>query len=450
MAVFLAEPFDDETFQSCVFRYIKNMRVSDRPNLIRQLVGTSRLPAGIVSRLNYIERQTFGSWGRTAQDIAEQLTLYPYLATFMNQEERAGLLESMSREEDVRSLKASGRSASSYRYCDMCFSEDRAARRDEYWRRSHQVPGVLVCHQHGTLLSHLPIQIHRAWDCDPERRHRLGKKIELSLSDSQAKYCLALARKSRTLLFPGQTKDRAASLVQWREVALRAGYRRGRRFVNVPQLRTAFAEFYGEELLGVVGEMFEKGKSSYDISASFRGLGFTSVHSFLRWEVFFEELEKTPFDADWPYCPNPYAGHRPPKLADRASKHGDSWRAMCRCGTYFKYSHVEGGWPMNVKLLAGGPTYHREAERLAAMGVSKGKIASMMGVTETTIYFWLRGLSGRRGAKSDKDVRAIELRYRNALKEHGTPGKVNRADRALYRDVLNYARHLLLTDDVLT
>jgi TniQ len=49
-----------------------------------------------------------------------------------------------------RSLIPSGRQM--LRYCPICASEDKAAGISPYWRRSHAMPYVFVCHKHGATL----------------------------------------------------------------------------------------------------------------------------------------------------------------------------------------------------------------------------------------------------------------------------------------------------------
>lgn len=292
MAVFLAEPYEDEIIQSCAFRYLKHMGVSNAPNLLERLFGTTSFLAIRANRLHKFAEQTRMCWGRSAEEIAEQLTLFPYLSAYMLRDERAKLLDAMCSEDISRSSKPISRVFYSLRYCDICFAGDRVAGRDEYWRRNHQIPGVLFCHEHGKLLSCIPIDESENWNIDPAKRREVGEKIELSMSSAQASRCITLALKSKLLLTTSQG-GRAMSILRWGEIALAAGFKRSKGFVDIRQLEQAVELFYGDDVVRRNTEMFG---TNFGVGRSITCLNHLSmipVHVFLRWELFFEELEKS-------------------------------------------------------------------------------------------------------------------------------------------------------------
>ena len=45
------------------------------------------------------------------------------------------------------------------RYCPRCVSEDRQCKGETYWRRTQQLPGVLLCPKHGVWLEHSDIRV---------------------------------------------------------------------------------------------------------------------------------------------------------------------------------------------------------------------------------------------------------------------------------------------------
>lgn len=449
MAVFFAQPYDDETFSCCVSRYVRKMAVSEPAALIQRLTGTRSLPLSMVYRLKRAEEETFDCWGLSWKGIADRLTLAPFFTAFMSDSELTRFFDAIEKGANTGPPGVYAKSPSALRYCESCFADDRTACRDEYWRRSHQIPGVLFCHRHGTLLGHLPITKKTFSISQPSARWPSGEKPNLSLSESQVGHSVLLAQKSHDILTTPQRLSREKLLSDWREIALRAGFRQGRRIIDMPRLNISFREFYGDDLLRVSRELFEIHSAGDSVLPSLATLRYASPSTLVRWGVFFDELAKAAQENDWPHCPNEFAGHAPPRLADQARRHGKVWRAMCRCGYFFEYSHVVDGWPQNVKMLFGGPTVHREAQRLADGGMSIKDIAIRFGVSRPTVSRWLCGKIGSRGARSDMDIKLLERRLEQALKRHGTVANVIKAEPTMYSSVMRYARHLLRRKDVL-
>jgi hypothetical protein len=101
------------------------------------------------------------SRGLTAQRLALETTLLPYVTAYQPQEVRDWALAALTEDnEDADAvhirlgLVASNvRLPSALRYCPTCRVEMLERPGELYWRRDHQLPGVLVCPTHGTPLA---------------------------------------------------------------------------------------------------------------------------------------------------------------------------------------------------------------------------------------------------------------------------------------------------------
>jgi hypothetical protein len=116
--------------------------VPDFPSLLDVLV--SRLPL----RAPY-----------TAEQLIQEHTVLPYYRLVAPVDRYCKAVRAMRSMERVRvgplvGLAYSGvRRQSHLRFCALCVATDRVAVGEAYWRREHQLAGVLVCPQHGTPLA---------------------------------------------------------------------------------------------------------------------------------------------------------------------------------------------------------------------------------------------------------------------------------------------------------
>lgn len=121
------------------------------------------------TRLEYLQAAigSLSPW-RSALELINQATLYPYHRPFLTIERHAAV-ESIMRGASGKSLKTLlGRVANRFgaapvlRFCPTCSTEDIGRYGAPYWHCSHQLPGVTVCPIHRTnLLSYLK-SFHRS------------------------------------------------------------------------------------------------------------------------------------------------------------------------------------------------------------------------------------------------------------------------------------------------
>lgn len=147
MTVYLDEPLPDEILFSVIARYVENSRIKNTSEFLSDLIGGSRSEHDEFEKL---ARQTSRAWGIPAREIRRQLTLAPFYAALFPGEAQTDLMKRL------RSTSWSGYVISGkpgVRYCDACWLEDDRNDYPRYWRRRHQIVGVVVCPQHRCALS---------------------------------------------------------------------------------------------------------------------------------------------------------------------------------------------------------------------------------------------------------------------------------------------------------
>ncbi len=97
--------------------------------------------------------------GLTAEQLAMETTLFPYLTAFQTSEVRTWAMERLTGggAEAVHArlgiIAGVVQQPAALRYCPACRTEMRTQYGELYWRREHQLPGVLVCPGHGIPLA---------------------------------------------------------------------------------------------------------------------------------------------------------------------------------------------------------------------------------------------------------------------------------------------------------
>lgn len=162
---FFPVPKTGETVFSLVDRCLVRSGINET-HLLMELISQRRktslqsvLP-GYLTRL--AERMPDGHSWRDAATIVRAHTGLPYFIYFDCERDRESLLCKLDSPAQSQPL-AMALGVTSYRcgaspkhpqYCPTCAVEDDAAIGFSYFRREHQLPGVVVCWRHGTVLAH--------------------------------------------------------------------------------------------------------------------------------------------------------------------------------------------------------------------------------------------------------------------------------------------------------
>jgi hypothetical protein len=159
----------------------------------------------------------------TADDIIDDMTLLPYYVAFQPQDSREEARKAMKSGQTDGLMMSLGMTAfrpgrvRKLRFCGTCMSQMQDAYGEAYWRRDHQLPGVLVCPDHARVLqeSHVSLgELSRHVFVTPTAKSCPWNAKTL-LKDTSTKLLPVLqrlAQASRKLL---ESPERAKTQEQW-------------------------------------------------------------------------------------------------------------------------------------------------------------------------------------------------------------------------------------------
>jgi hypothetical protein len=100
--------------------------------------------------------QTKATWNRSGYEIIEENTLLPYYGHFLASERYLECLEGYATSGSPTKMLGMANSSITdpdlFRFCRSCAAQDIAQYGETYWRRCHQLSGVLFCTVHDEIL----------------------------------------------------------------------------------------------------------------------------------------------------------------------------------------------------------------------------------------------------------------------------------------------------------
>ncbi len=413
MLCHLPPPYPDELLYSVIARYLNHIGTANRCAALAHIFGRKkRLTVDLPSSLNSVAERTWLVWGMTGDEIVNQLTLFPYYARYVPRQRAAWCLDMLRSDNGAGVHARIGVNARRIgvpqflRFCPTCRSFDLDCYGETYWRRAHQIAGVLVCQDHGDLLveSTAPIKTKSivAYFDATQSTAGIASADPSNISGSDAVNALKIANRCRDMLlgpiasWPHEAMPRA-----YRQAALECGFSDGIARLSHAKFEKAFVTLYGESLLSKFGFKVHLGKDFSGVRSFFYdSLVFRAQHPLQHAliQIFLESApidtsRKIPFRLGPWKCPNPYATHERQFPIERASiRVLDSGEfvasAKCRCGFRFTFSRVNDSDPNLpvVKNTRGfGPAWEAEAKRLRQSGLRTGAIAKKMGISYKTV-----------------------------------------------------------------
>ncbi|WP_414473213.1 TnsD family Tn7-like transposition protein [Microvirga sp. M2] len=400
MFVQLPVPYHDEVLYSVIARYISHLELQPCP-VTRALFGRMikaqiRFPGG----LGALAARTYFSWGRTANEIANDLTLFPYFARYLEPERADRCLELMKGDCCTvvhARIGASSRTVDSPRnllFCEQCRDEDISLYGETYWRRAHLLPGALVCTKHEQVLLNSSVSPRdRAWlYFDATACAQESCTPVISKADIDTSMALAVSRRSQELLYGFPLDWPAANVIgSYRLAAARCGFARRLRVLSLPDIAAAFHAFYGESYLTLLGcQLSGNGHWLRKMLEPSRPVIWHPLRHVLL-QLFFESyangsvlaLERT--SESW-RCPNPYFQHEQPfpitPYLLKTRKNGlRALSARCPCGMRFTFSRVcisDPRLPIIDSVRDFAPSWAAKLKDMRASGLGRRKIASQM------------------------------------------------------------------------
>lgn len=162
----------DETLHSWISRYHRlSGNWQERQTLndtfsTHLLIATANLPSHLNAFLKALPEHAQLSM----EQLIDRATFLPYFSPFLLPGQAARCLQAMSGQNAGGMKIGIGLVASrigarnAFRYCRQCCAEDEELHGSAYWHRTHNLPGVLVCHRHKAVLMELGaslVHLHR-------------------------------------------------------------------------------------------------------------------------------------------------------------------------------------------------------------------------------------------------------------------------------------------------
>jgi len=272
MITFFPTPYPEgELLYSILARYhIRSGNISPKATL-EELFGSWSvtavldLPANIDSLISNLP---IGS-NYTAERLIMKNTLYPFYSAFLPPERAKAILQSMKGNSGGSIHNRIGVMASTIagnryiRLCVECAKESMEAYGEMFWNRSHQIPGIIICPKHKTLLYDSKVLVHHfnkhefvpatVDNCNLIEGHTTSMNIEDVIESEFIPNYIELVDNVDKLLnnhYPNKLPEWFFS--QYMERLKRMGLANTNGIVKQKELREQFIAFYGENLLEIV------------------------------------------------------------------------------------------------------------------------------------------------------------------------------------------------------
>jgi len=420
MPCHLPFPYPDELLYSVIARYLIHIGAKSAYYTGREIFGrATKAQVDIPSSLDVVSERTWPIWGMSGKEIVNRLTLFPYYARFMPSERVEECLKAIlhynGRGVHFRLGVSSQRIKVPrfLRFCKTCRKSDLSKYGETYWRRSHQLAGVLVCPEHGDLLIDTQVPLRpRGFSSYVDATLGSGDSVSMGeggVCETDFTNELKIAKRCQEILLGHMGRWYIENTsVAYRQAAIERGFVEGATSLSQPKLESAFVSFYGEHLLSRLGCTVRlAGKSNWirDIFRAYPRTYHPVEHALV--QVFLEGFALDPSKrrsfgfGPWK-CPNPYSNHKKrfpianPKIY--IGRNGSLVAsAKCSCGfnfTFLRTSDTDPHLPIVNRTFGLGPTWETEAEHLKKEGLPIEAIARKMGIDRET----LRNLLNRKSA----------------------------------------------------
>lgn len=400
MPVYFPEPYQDELLYSLLARYHRHMASLSPKQTLDDLFGARSVIAGLdlQGHLKSLSAHLPPAWGMTAERLATEFTLLPYYQAFHSDELRERAQQavtdgSISGLHLILGLAPANSRVKKLRFCPDCLREMKVKHGELYWRRSHQVPGVLLCLEHGCILqeSSVPFSLenrHAFLAATSSNCSRMSPVAPVSLVKNMAlrsfaKTCLDI------LQLPPLARDRN-DWVAWYLLCLSLkGLASAAGRVNQKDVEEGLQRHFGEALRPLLAEA---GASDLTWLSGLTRQRRRALHPVLH--ILFQEFLKhveddQPFGAGpWP-CLNPLIPHQGELLIDKVGIHHNHGRLVgvfeCGCGFAYTRNISDSGLIGRARTLRFGDAFDDRLRQLVSMRVGIREAARLLHVDTGTV-----------------------------------------------------------------
>lgn len=399
---------------------------------MRDLFGTDgvRATVGMQCRMAALSQRIPTDRGLCSDKLTKDTTLFLYYTAFVSEAVAESVMSLLVDGPADGVLMRLGLTASvisapeRLRYCPACLGEMLVRYGEGYWKRSHQLPGVLVCPDHGMALADSSVSPHT---------HNQHEFIALNLHNCPPVVLPAWVSNLRQMALLQDIARRSAALLDhafmrsahrdwgayYRDAVRDRGFAKGRGRVDQSLFQDAYAHFFEPvvDLIpgGLGGDwptaMVRKHRKAFHPLRHVLFQLFLESHAPLR-------RVAPPFGkGPWP-CFNRMAGHYGQdvvrEIAVRREQNRVVGRFSCDCG--FVYSR-EMGSKDSPRILDFGPLLDDQIRQKVAEGLGLRAIARCLVIDPGTVrlHAYRLGLKVPWKKLSERTVKTI-ARDQNSIR----------------------------------
>lgn len=402
------------------------------------------------TNLEALARRTSLTWSMSAFDILRKHTVFPYYTFFFSKNYLDALnsFTTPTRYKAGAYLNRSVPAPKYLRYCRSCVRHDTDRLGETYWKRRHQLSGVLLCTEHNEILVDSPVH-SKSLDkdlYDATTASLAADPIEcVTLTERDRRAAMDIARRCQDLITSAPLNWLRPSLHPfqlYRRAAIELGYGWGTNRLNSQRIAHDFYEFYGSEFLSKFGIKILSRNSQAEILLN-GGVHHPLLHVLMQrfLDQRLEEFQPNRNQFFQVRCPNRYAEH-PADFSVKnvvrmtSAPRGEYFIGHCTCGYGFSFQRTEARdptMPVVLRQTLFGETFEREARRLYKETPSVEHVARTMGVSHMTANRLIKGHHKDRSKKREKSKHDADQLVIARLRSEWQKSKSKKAYGALWR-----------------
>ncbi|MGC9217115.1 TnsD family Tn7-like transposition protein [Acidithiobacillus sp.] len=399
----------DELLYSLLARTYRHSGWHSPKLALEEFFGHRNVRAGVFlqTELNRLAERLPSQRRLTPERLARNATLLPYLTAFSAPEVRdwaLNVLTGKSGDADALYIRL-GLVASTVslpttlRYCPTCRTQMLEQYGELYWRRDHQIPGVLVCPTHAVPLADSRVVLvhsgqHEFIAADEESCPASPKPPPWSDRANVVARLLAIAKASADLLVAPPTPQPLHRCGQEYRAALRArGFSRGTFHIDQSALLDAYCAHFGA-VTDVLPEAVPDGwlvAITRKHRKGFAPLRHILIRQLIDSQPLVPELRLFGF-GPWP-CRNPLADHYGHPVISECQIHREKKKIIgvfrCACGHAFSRAAEPGSRPRILNLSS---LFESRLRELVATGTSLRGTARALHVDTRTVLRYVTRL----------------------------------------------------------
>ncbi|WP_163528059.1 TnsD family Tn7-like transposition protein [Halobacillus ihumii] len=261
MLSFFPTLYDDELLYSGLARYhVRSCNFSPKTTM-KDLFGSASTIAvpDLLTHLEKLYEQVQHFRGPTINEWIQEHTFFHYYTEFAKKQVKEQVYNAMATGNKpgaihmMTGMMASNISEPSYfRFCPHCVGKDIECYGETFWHLSHQLPGVLVCLKHETLLqdSNVPFRGPNKHKYIAATKENCGSTVNTSVFNNQTMSHLKQIAKDSIQLAKTDFSFNWQGIQQaYHYLLQKHGYATVKGTVDQRELAEQFKHYYGEELL---------------------------------------------------------------------------------------------------------------------------------------------------------------------------------------------------------